>query len=465
MADSSALFIVLLILILCIASFIVSMWTCTGGSWDFDNWEWGSCVKIPGSDPSPAPAPTQAPSDTIPDSGGSGSGSQPDLYTSRVLNLYVEKSEHFMECPASFEMNSSVSCFNKDNNGAAISWYSAQNAISNTCKSHIKHIIVYINSTSQSSLYYYTELGPTDTSFYFKNAPEGFVTTQLGGSHAITFVVHFLDKDKKLLAPEISQVLIPESQVGDCSNLGVGDGVDWNTENIKEWIPPTPTVTIPDPVNCSGGTWTPIGGCMLDGEEVDPNGCGQMCFQKYYYGGINFIPAKDGGECVRIKEIGKSRPSCNQATVQVPKDCVLSNWRIDINADGSTCTAECGGGIRREYRDVIQDPQEGGKECEGALTREVDCNTQDCPVNCVGKWECGDEYTEEVMNPGVNQGGKKYRSKDCTYAVSQPANPYGSPCPHATGEKNKESRTVCWKSAGLRKFWKDAPIGGDNCPW
>ena len=370
-----------------------------------------------------------------------------------------------MECPASFEMNSSVSCFNKDNNGAAISWYSAQNAISNTCKSHIKHIIVYINSTSQSSLYYYTELGPTDTSFYFKNAPEGFVTTQLGGSHAITFVVHFLDKDRKLLAPEISQVLIPESQVGDCSNLGVGDGVEWNTETIKEWIPPTPTVTIPDPVNCSGGTWTPIGGCMLDGEEVDPNGCGEMCFQKYYYGGLNFIPAKDGGECVRIKEIGKSRPSCNQATDQVPKDCVLSNWRIDINADGSTCTAECGGGIRREYRDVIQDPQEGGKECEGALTREVDCNTQDCPVNCVGKWECGDEYTEEVMNPGVNQGGKKYRSKDCTYAVSQPANPYGSPCPHATGEKNKESRTVCWKSAGLRKFWKDAPIGGDNCPW
>jgi hypothetical protein len=463
MADNSALFTVI-ILILCIASFIVSMWTCTGGSWDFDNWEWDSCVKIPGSDQSPSPAPAPAPSYNIPDSGGSGSGSQPDLYTSRVLNLYVEKSEHFMECPASFEVNSSVSCYDKVNNGAAISWYSAQNAISNTCKSHISSIIVYINSTYQSSRYYYTELLPTATNFYFKNAPEGFVTTQSGNSQAITFIVQFLDKDKKLLAPEISQVLIPVEQNEDCSNMGVGDGVDWNG-NVNEWIAPTPTVTIPDPVNCSGGTWTPIGGCMLDDVEVDPNDCGGMCFQKYYYGGPNFIAAKDGGECVRTKDIGISRTSCNPAAVQQPKDCVPSDWYIDINANGTTCSRSCGGGLRNEHRNVIQDPQAGGKECEGELTRQIDCNTQDCPVHCLGGWECGDEYTETVMNPGVYQGGTIYRSKDCVYKVYQNKNPYGTACPSTDGATKKDRRAVCWQRAGLRSLWKDKFLGGKGCTY
>jgi hypothetical protein len=461
MADSSTLILFVIVIILCIASFIFSMWTCTRGSWDFDNWEFDSCVKIPGSDPAPGPAPSSGS-----DSGsGSGSGSGLELYTSKVRNLYIEKSEHFMDCPASFDVDTSISCYNKDNNGAAISWYSAQNEISNTCKSHISSITVYVTSTLHNGLrYFYKDLPATATNFYFKNAPDGYVTTNLGGTQAITFIVQFLDKDKKILAPEISQTLIPMQNNEDCSNMGVGDGVDWN-DNMTEWIAPIPQVTIPDPLNCSGGEWTAIGGCMLDDKEVDPNECGEMCLQKYYYGGPNFIPAKNGGECVRTKQLGVSRSSCNPTQAQVAQDCSLSEWMPIVNADGTICSEPCGGGFRREHRDVLKQATAGGKECEelypDGLFREVQCNTQDCPVDCVGDWALG---TEKYIKIDIPSGGKDmYRVRDDQYIVTQPANPFGKNCPYTANQiKRRLTEKVCYYGTSARARWNK--VGGGDCP-
>ena len=53
MAGNTGLFIVLIIF--CILSIITSTlftYTCTDGTWDFDNFEGGKCVKWPGGDDS-----------------------------------------------------------------------------------------------------------------------------------------------------------------------------------------------------------------------------------------------------------------------------------------------------------------------------------------------------------------------------------------------------------------------------
>ena len=417
MADSSALFIVLFILILCIASFIVSMWTCTGGSWDFDNWDLDSCVKIPGSDPSPAPAP--APADTIPDSGGSGSGSQPDLYTSNIKDLYIEKSEHFMDCSAIFDINESQSCYNKDNNGAAVQWFFSNDLdITSTCKNNIDKIRVLITSSQpgiDNEQWWYTDLGRAVTDFYFKNAPTGFVTSGEGGTRKITFVIQALDKNEKIMVPEILQELIPETEVNDCTNLGVGDGFNWDDTMMKYVlpidIPPPPS----PPKNCEGGEWIldEDYGCQIDGEKVNIDDCGPSCWERYYLGGPNFIPSENGGACIESEYRERARDPCtgNEATVY-NTPCVLSeNWiattRVGIDdypvtepndlATGGYCskpykeTPDDTAGTQLQIKTRIKDPvgvdKNGNKYVCGPEEREVKCNDFLKPIPGVCGWE------------------------------------------------------------------------------
>ena len=418
MADSSALFIVLLILILCIASFIVSMWTCTGGSWDFDNWELDSCVKIPGSDSSPAPAPAPAPSDTISDLGGSGSGSQPDLYTSNIKDLYIEKSEHFTDCSSIFDIDESASCYNKDNNGAAVQWFFKDDttSITSTCQNNIEKIRVLVTSSQigiDNDQWWYVDLGPSVTHFYFKNAPEGFVTAQGGGTHKITFVIQALDKEEKIMVPEIKEVLIPESQVGDCSNLGVGDGDIWGDKMTKYTIPTYIPGPPPPPKDCEGGEWIldEDYGCQINGEKVDKDVCGPNCYERFYYGGPNFVPA-EGGSCIteEIREYAREGCEGTEATVYT-QPCELSEWMVSprVGVDNFLVTKPndlaTGGYCSKQYKEYPDDPAgtqlqvrtklqepygkdpDGNEYTCGEVQREVECNNFLKPIEGVCGWE------------------------------------------------------------------------------
>jgi hypothetical protein len=43
------------------------------------------------------------------------------------------------------------------------------------------------------------------------------------------------------------------------------------------------------------------------------------------------------------------------------------------------CSKTCGGGVQIDSREKFQEELFGGKACEGILTRERKCNTDECP--------------------------------------------------------------------------------------
>ena len=66
MADNTGLFIVLMIACaMSIVSSVLMSYTCTGGTWDFDNFKASKCVEIPEDETDPGSG----------DGSGSGSGS------------------------------------------------------------------------------------------------------------------------------------------------------------------------------------------------------------------------------------------------------------------------------------------------------------------------------------------------------------------------------------------------------
>ncbi|CAD7936456.1 unnamed protein product [Amoebophrya sp. A120] len=79
----------------------------------------------------------------------------------------------------------------------------------------------------------------------------------------------------------------------------------------------------------------------------------------------------------------------------VPVDCILEEW-----SDYGSCSADCGGGVHRRERRILQKPQNGGMPCHGSLVEVSGCNDWKCAttIDCVwGYWsswgacskECG----------------------------------------------------------------------------
>jgi len=103
-------------------------------------------------------------------------------------------------------------------------------------------------------------------------------------------------------------------------------------------------------------------------------------------------------------------------------DCEVSDWKVA----GEGCSASCGGGTISYVRDVLVQPA-GGLECP-ALEKQEDCNTFDCPVDCVlDSWsrygecdaKCGGgnhQRMRSVLTPPENGGmgcGATQESEQC----------------------------------------------------
>ena len=62
-------------------------------------------------------------------------------------------------------------------------------------------------------------------------------------------------------------------------------------------------------------------------------------------------------------------------------DCVQSAW-----SNWGACSNTCGGGTQLRTRSILQEPKNTDKKC-GESEETQSCNTQGCPVDCVGNWE------------------------------------------------------------------------------
>jgi hypothetical protein len=99
-----------------------------------------------------------------------------------------------------------------------------------------------------------------------------------------------------------------------------------------------------------------------------------------------------------------------------PIHCQVEDW-----SDWDECTANCGAGLQRRTRLIIQ-PLHDGEACPEDLLNADHriCNTQACPVDCeVGDWSPWTDCTQTC------DGGQHKRMRE----VYQPPNHVGEPCP------------------------------------
>ena len=66
---------------------------------------------------------------------------------------------------------------------------------------------------------------------------------------------------------------------------------------------------------------------------------------------------------------------CN--TQNCPVDCLLSGW-----TNSGTCTTTCGGGVVKKVRTVLMAAMHGGLECHPEQEKWEECNTEPCPIDC-----------------------------------------------------------------------------------
>ena len=123
-------------------------------------------------------------------------------------------------------------------------------------------------------------------------------------------------------------------------------------------------------------------------------------------------PASHGGlPCGWSHGSPKTR-TCNSQPC--PVDCV-GNWTA-----WTACDERCGGGRRRRRFNIFVESENGGRPCEyghGDVTTET-CNTQPCPVDCIGSFSPWGECSSHC------DGGNRSR----TYYVLSPAQHGGAAC-------------------------------------
>ena len=111
--------------------------------------------------------------------------------------------------------------------------------------------------------------------------------------------------------------------------------------------------------------------------------------------------------------------ACNTGACP-PEPCegIWSNW--------SACSASCGGGLKTKTWTTTKEPKHGGTACPSPKIESDDCNTQACPIDCVGEWKVYDNSCD--YGCGTSVTGTYY------YDIKTSAAHGGASCPNATGD-------------------------------
>jgi len=210
------------------------------------------------------------------------------------------------------------------------------------------------------------------------------------------------------------------------------------------------------PVDCTVGAWEDHGACSKS------CGGGQLHQQRQ----VTTQADHGGQECPPVEQT----ISCNDDPC--PVDCALTTW----TKDGS-CTKTCGTGKQRFVRSVDVQPTHGGVACEAGRDKEEECNTAECPVDCVtSQWSawaacsttCGEgqQTRERDVTTQANHGGvlcpsdlsehQPCRIAECPIHCEVSAWVEWSTCSSTCGDGGKRDRR--------RTVHTDPLHGGDLCP-
>ena len=413
--------IVVLVLFCCMLSImgLAGFWTCTGGTFDGANFDSAKCLQVPGGDVGPADV------DDDDDAGGGGTNNMntPSWDTSNPSDL--EQGDEYLLCVGTVFPNDAKTCFVSDQEGAGVRWKWADSAEATACSQKVARWRIDVTSDSEShaKVYTHTINNGTASSFSFVGAPSGFVTGTF-----VRFRISAIDAYGALLMPSVNIELDVNTSTSTCGDVGISNPVQFDTltvsaaTNINMGDDPHLPPAAENPVDCVGGEWVAVGDCLVDGSPVDKDTCGPSCTQKYELQNIT-TPAAHGGECITEKYEQIARGSCNPTVMDPAIDCVVGDW-----FDTTPCSATCGGGTKTQNRPVLVDDENNGQPCP-TLVQTVACNTQECPINCVGEWRTdGDAYWPSPLDCGTST-----LKQNWVYRVTTSPNAYGAACGHADG--------------------------------
>merc|ERR1719265_2549541 len=157
--------------------------------------------------------------------------------------------------------------------------------------------------------------------------------------------------------------------------------------------------------DCEVSDWTP-------GECTVSCGGGTQVLNR----SVSIQPAYGGTGC---PPLSMSR-TCND--FPCPVDCEVGSW-----SGWSTCSADCGGGVKERSRSVIHPPEHGGERC-GETTEAEPCAMESCDADCVlAEWTPWGPCSKEC------DGGLQERFRH----VSEPPRGQGT-CPESLSEERSE---------------------------
>ena len=415
---------IIIVLILCCCFMVImglaGFWTCTGGTFNSADFDSAKCLQIPGGNIAPADGDGDGDGD-----GGGSSGANnmntPSWDSSNPND--VDQGENYLFCVGTVFPNDAKTCYVSGQEGAGVRWKWSDSEEATACSQKVAKWRIDVTSDSEqhAKVYSHTiEIG-TASSFSFVNAPSGFVTSTF-----VRFRITALDASGKLIMPSVNIELDANTSTSTCGDVGISNPIQFDTleesYTTGDQAPETP-------IDCVGGEWVAVGDCLVDGSPVDPDTCGPSCTQNYELQGIT-TPASGGGECVTSKSIQIERESCAAYTPDPAIDCVMASLPdgSPLWTDATPCSVPCGSGTKMQARAIIVDSENGGAAC-GATTRNIACNTQSCPVNCVGGW------SEPVGRMSKIGGG--FISGTCqwyqTYNVTRAAAHGGTACSEQDG--------------------------------
>jgi len=128
-------------------------------------------------------------------------------------------------------------------------------------------------------------------------------------------------------------------------------------------------------------------------------------------------------------------PQNEEVVVDTEPEDTGSSGSSPVNCVGSWsgwggCSKTCGGGTKTKTWTTTKEPKYGGTACPSPLTQEEACNTQVCPIDCVGDWE--------FPNGSCNRSCGDYIDS-YQYVITTEAAHGGAACPHAAGDIEQRS--------------------------
>ena len=466
MADNTGLFIVLIIFcVISITSSILLTYTCTDGTWDFDNFEGSNCVKFPEEDKTdPAcstfttdsDCPLRCSWDTTTSScgeyggGGGGGGGSEGIDPNSLTN-----SQYYTLCSGALVANDARTCWNQSDNSAGVRWTWSQAQEKLICQQHATKYRIVVSSSQDDHVakYYYDKNISSANSFLFRNAPTGWLYGQ-----NVKFLVSALTSDNQRVITPFTVELDASESTDNCTEVGAGNSIEF--ENMTLMPPPTVPPPPPPPKDCTGVEWVLDEGygCLSDGVKQDkfqsdgvtPT-CGPTCMEKFVRG-ADYKEAEFGGNCVVENMEAFKRQSCTETVIDSALDCTWSDWTPAPLAGGpeiysalldpvspalGLCTKPCGGGTQRQAQYVSTDDEniDTGEVC-GNKFRFVLCNQSECPIDCSGSWS----FSTWAPVGAMKAGGYMEATRTGTYIIGDPPkNSTGKACPHAHGDKKTEN--------------------------